>query len=90
MPTIASRFPPTILFHGTADRAVPVQTSVLVHQALTENGAKSELHVLDGVGHGYDQDPNLAEASATWIDLFLDRHVVNPRFYGAGGEVMQR
>lgn len=68
-------FPPTILFHGSADQAVPVETSVLVYQALIENGAEAELHVLTGLGHGFDSDPMLADASALWIDLFLRRHL---------------
>lgn len=76
-------YPPTILFHGTADRAVPVETSLLVYQALTEAGAKVELHVVEGVTHIFDAHPELADASAHWIDLFLDRHVVNPRTYAS-------
>ena len=74
-------FAPTILLHGTKDRNVPVVTSQLVYQALVENGAKAELHMIEGVAHGFDSDPAYADVSARWIDLFLDRHVVNPRTY---------
>jgi len=70
-------FPPTILFHGTADRAVPAETSQLVYQALVENDAHAELHLIDGVGHGFDRNPDLADACALWIDLFLQRIQVN-------------
>jgi acetyl esterase/lipase len=69
-------FPPTILFHGTGDRVVPAETSQLVYQALVENGAQAELHLIDGVDHGFDRDPELADACARWIDLFLQRHTL--------------
>ena len=38
-----------------------------------------ELHVVDGVTHIFDTHADLAQASATWIDLSVDRHVASPR-----------
>lgn len=78
---LRENYPPTILFHGTLDRAVPAETSLLVYQALTESSTKVELHLLEGLGHGFDAHPEFAEASAVLIDLFLERHLVNPRSY---------
>ncbi len=75
--------PPTMLFHGTLDRNVTELTSRLVYQALVENGSKAELHLIEGAAHGFDSDPRLADVSAAWIDLFLDRHVVAPREYAS-------
>jgi acetyl esterase/lipase len=78
---IAAGFPPTLLLHGTADQTVPVEDSVRLYQALREVGAPVELHLVEGVTHIFDRHDDLAEASALWIDLFLDRHVVDPRTY---------
>jgi acetyl esterase/lipase len=76
-------FPPTLLFHGTADQLVPVEASVTMYSALRAAQAPVELHVLDGVTHVFDAHEDLAVACAQWIDLFLDRHVVNPRVYAS-------
>jgi hypothetical protein len=43
--------------------------------------ARVELHVIEGVTHIFDRHGDLADASARRLDLFLDRHVVNPRTY---------
>jgi acetyl esterase/lipase len=76
-------YPPTMLLHGTADQTVPVEDSLKVYTALREVGAPVELHVLDGVTHIFDIHEDLALACAEWIDLFVDRHVVNPRVYAS-------
>ncbi len=73
--------PPTILLHGTADQTVPVEDSLALYEAMRKAGAPVELHVIDGVTHIFDTHRDLLEASLEWIDLFLDRHVVNPRTY---------
>jgi len=78
---ITPGFPPTILFHGTADTMVPVDKSFEIAAKLREVGAPVELHIVEGVTHVFESHADLAQASATWIDLFLDRHVVNPRRY---------
>jgi len=74
-------FPPTLLLHGTADQSIPVEESVRLYEALKAEGVPVEIHIIDGVTHMFDMHADLAEMSALWIDLFLDRHVVNPRTY---------
>ena len=72
-------FPPTVLLHGTADSTIPVEASLELYNAMREADVKVELHVIEGVTHIFDRHVEFAEAAARWIDLFLDRHVVNPR-----------
>jgi acetyl esterase/lipase len=78
---IRTGYPPTLLFHGTADETVPVEASTTLYAALRGAGSPVELHVVEGVTHIFDAHEDLAQASAAWIDLFLDRHVANPRTY---------
>jgi acetyl esterase/lipase len=78
---ITADFPPTLLFHGTADKTVPVSSALTLYAALSEANVPAELHLLQGMTHIFDAHEDLALASATWVDLFLDRHVVNPRTY---------
>ena len=73
--------PPTMLLHGTADKTVAVDASTSLYNRLREVESPVELHIVEGVTHIFDTHPEFAEASAVWIDLFLDRHVVNPRVY---------
>ena len=78
---VSSAFPPTLLLHGTADTTISPEVSVEWYEMLSEAGVPAELHLIEGVTHIFDLHEDLAEASAQWIDLFLDRHVVNPRTY---------
>ncbi len=78
---VKAGFPPTMLLHGTADQTISVDASMQLYNALRAAGAAVELHVIEGVTHIFDSHADLAQASAVWIDLFLDRHVVNPRVY---------
>jgi acetyl esterase/lipase len=78
---VRAGYPPTLLLHGTADQMVPVEESLSMYAALREVQAPVELHVIEGVTHIFDTHADLAQASAVWIDLFLDRHVANPRTY---------
>ncbi len=80
---VRAGYPPTLLLHGTADQTIPVEESLALYQALRKVGAPVELHLIEGVTHIFDTHVDLAEASATWIDLFLDRHVAHPRTYAS-------
>ena len=72
-------FPPTMLLHGTADQTIPVEDSLALYQAFRSADVPVELHVIEGVTHVFDAHEEFALAAATCIDLFLDRHVANPR-----------
>lgn len=78
---VTPRYPPTILLHGTADTMIPVDVSFDFYRVLSQANVPVELHIVEGVTHIFDAHPEFAEQSAGWIDLFLDRHVVNPRRY---------
>ena len=78
---VQETFPPTMLLHGTADLTLPVDGSIRLAEALRKVGAAVELHVFEGMTHIFDAHPDMAHVSADLIDLFLDRHVVNPRVY---------
>lgn len=78
---LTAGYPPTLLFHGTADQTIPVEDSVKLYTALRGLGVAVELHAVEGVTHIFDAHEDFARASAEWVDLFVDRHVVNPRTY---------
>lgn len=50
---IAERMPPTLLFHGTADRIVPVRRSVEAFEVLKQEGRPVDLVVYPGARHGF-------------------------------------
>jgi acetyl esterase/lipase len=73
--------PPTILLHATADTNLPFEGSVHLFDALRAAGVPVELHLFDGLSHVFDRHPEFAAPAIELCDLFLDRHVVEPRAY---------
>lgn len=49
-----AKMPPTIVFHGTADKTVPYANSVAFRDKLTSNGSRCELVTFEGLGHSYN------------------------------------
>ena len=47
-----TQLPPVLLFHGTKDRTVNCEGSVIVYQRLLETGHEAELYLLKGADHG--------------------------------------
>ena len=78
---VAPGFPPTVFFHGTADTTIPFESSVALFEALRSAGAPVELHAVEGVPHAFDRHADLGQACAQFGNVFLDRHVLNPRVY---------
>ena len=49
-----AKMPPTIVFHGTADKTVPYANSVAFREKLTSGGNRCELVTFEGLGHSYN------------------------------------
>ena len=49
-----AKMPPTIVFHGTADKTVPYTNSVAFCDKLVESGNRCELVTFEGLGHTYN------------------------------------
>ena len=62
--------PPVILFHGTADPVVPCCQAPHFYGLLQDAGVESELHLVEGGGHG----KNMYSAETLGaMTAFLDR-----------------
>lgn len=84
VPVAQEYMPPTLLFHGTADRIVPIRRSMETLEALRKAGQPSDLVVYVGAGHGFNlnskQGPNAIAAQDSWQRTlaFLDFHLRYP------------
>ena len=67
--------PPTIIFHGSADKAVPVENVERFRDKMKELGSECKLIVFEGKGHGffnYGRDKNVPyKKTVREMDLFL-------------------
>ncbi len=73
--------PPTILMHATGDTTVSFDASSRLFEAFRKAGVPVEMHLFDGLSHVFDRHPEFAAPAIEICDLFLDRHVVQPRVY---------
>lgn len=68
--------PPFFIWHTVADQAVPVENSLLLASALTENHVPYELHLFTHGGHGSStctQEVNTPNHhNAAWVSLCTD------------------
>ncbi|WP_229236095.1 alpha/beta hydrolase [Dyadobacter tibetensis] len=68
---IRSGAAPTIIFLGTADKLIPVQTGTEYRDKLKEVGSKAELHLYEGHGHGFFNKGEAYLSTIRQADLFL-------------------
>ncbi|MEO6341116.1 MAG: alpha/beta hydrolase fold domain-containing protein [Caulobacteraceae bacterium] len=68
-------FPPTLFVTGT--RSFDLSSSVYTHGALVKAGAQAELHVWDGMFHGFFYNPDVPESREVFdvIVKFFDRRL---------------
>lgn len=78
---ITNNWPPTVFFHGTADVTIPLEQTTKFFDSLRKKNVPVELHAIEGVPHAFDRHADLGTGAAIAADLFIDRHVINPRTY---------
>ena len=76
-------FPPTVIFHGTADTTIPIEESERLFRQLRDAKVPVEFHGIEGVPHVFDSNREYAETAAALADFFIDRHVLHPRQWTA-------
>lgn len=89
---VSADAPPFLIVHGRSDRAVPVQQSALLYDALTRVGNDVTVHLAAGKGHGFldradvahQQEPESTSAepslSFAIIEAFFRRHLTGTTF----------
>lgn len=63
--------PPTLIFHGDADKTVPIQQSRSMMTRFQEAGVESRLVVRPGAGHGWTPGEEELTQFAGWFDRHL-------------------
>lgn len=78
---VTAEAPPFLIVHGTGDRAVPAQQSVMLHHALVRRGIDVTLHLVDGRGHGFlDRADSAPALTLSVIEAFFRRHLTDTTF----------
>lgn len=74
-PSILGKFPATILITGT--RSMEFSAVIHSHNALTQAGVEAELHVWDGLPHGFMYNSELPESREVYevMARFFDKHL---------------
>lgn len=72
---LLARFPPTLFITGT--RGFELSSAVFSHGRMTKAGAEADLHVWDGMFHGFFYNPDVPESRDAYdvIVRFFDRHL---------------
>lgn len=74
-PRVLSRFPPTLIITGT--RGFEYSSALYTHRQLVKQGVDAELHVWEGLFHGFFYNPDVPESRDAYdvIVKFFDRHL---------------
>ena len=72
-PEVLARFPPTLMLTGTRDFAL--SNAVWTHGRLVKQKGEADLHVWEGVGHGFMYRQELPESRECYdvVVAFLER-----------------
>lgn len=78
-PEIFAKFPPTLIITATRDFAL--SGALYTHTQLVKMGVDAELHVWEGLFHGFFYNPDVPESRDCYnvIVKFFDRHLSNKR-----------
>ncbi len=74
-PEVLAKFPPVLII--TATRAFEMSSAIYTHSQLVKLGVDAELHVWEGLFHGFFYNPDVPESRDAYdvIVKFFDRHL---------------
>jgi len=74
-PAVLAKFPPTLVITGT--RGFELSSAVYTHAQLVKNGVEADLHVWEGMFHGFFYNVDVPESRDCFdvIVKFFDRHL---------------
>lgn len=73
---VTSKYPPTLMIHGTKDTDVPYELSADMAKELKSKGVEHELMTIDGAGHGLSgAKPEVIAKTQARAFEFLKRHL---------------
>lgn len=74
-PKVLAKFPPSLII--TASRDFAFSSAVHTHAELVKAGAEADLHVWDGLFHGFFYNPDVPESQDAYAIMvgFFDRHL---------------
>lgn len=74
-PEMLAEFPPTLLITGT--RGFEMSTALYTHSQLVKLGVDADLHVWEGLFHGFFYNPDVPESMDAYnvIVSFFDKHL---------------
>jgi epsilon-lactone hydrolase len=74
-PEVLSKFPPTLIITGTRDFAM--SGAIYTDAQLSKSGVDTELHVWEGLFHGFFYNPDVPESKDAYNVMikFFDRHL---------------
>lgn len=74
-PEILSKFPPTLMI--TATRGMELSSALYTHEQLVRLGVEADLHVWEGLFHGFFYDPDVPECKDAYNVMvkFFDKHL---------------
>jgi monoterpene epsilon-lactone hydrolase len=73
-PDVLAKFPPTLIVSGT--RSFELSNAVYTHAQLVKNGVDADLHVWEGMFHGFFYNPDVPESRECYeviVHFFADR-----------------
>ncbi|MGA7155852.1 MAG: alpha/beta hydrolase fold domain-containing protein [Acidobacteriaceae bacterium] len=72
---VMRRFPPTLVITGTRDFAM--SAALYTHEQLVHDGVDAELHVWEGMFHGFFYNPDVPESQDAYRVMvgFFDKHL---------------
>ena len=74
-PAVLAKFPPTLIVTGT--RAFELSSAVHTHALLVKQGVEADLHVWEGMFHGFFYNVDVPESRDCYdvIVKFFDQHL---------------